>query len=299
MATATAADPGRPSFAPRRRHSDLRRAMPTVAWWAICGLIALMFLFPLVMLALTVIKSPGEAAASPPYYIPHHVSLENFKEIGNTSSGIFQYVVNSALVSLGTVAGSVVVATLGGYGFARYRFRGRTALFVVALMTMMVPFQALLTPMYSVLVFLHLQNSLLGLTLVYITFQMPFALFVMRNAFAEVPQEIEDAAAMDGASTLSTLMRVMVPVAKPAIATVALFAFFSAWNEFLAALIFLSDQTRFTLPVFLTTLVTGRLGAINWGVLEAGVVITIVPCLIIFLLLQRYYVRGLVSGAVR
>ncbi|MBV9336295.1 MAG: carbohydrate ABC transporter permease, partial [Solirubrobacterales bacterium] len=95
------------------------------------------------------------------------------------------------------------------------------------------------------------------------------------------------------------LMRVMVPVAKPAIATVALFAFFSAWNEFLAALIFLSDQTRFTLPVFLTTLVTGRLGAINWGVLEAGVVITIVPCLIIFLLLQRYYVRGLVSGAVR
>jgi len=299
MATATAADPGRRSLAPRRRQSELRRAMPAVAWWAICGLIALMFLFPLAMLALTVIKSPGEAAASPPYYIPHHVSLENFNEIGNTGSGIIQYVLNSALVSLGTVVGSVIVATLGGYGFARYRFRGRTALFVVALMTMMVPFQALLTPMYSVLVFLHLQNSLLGLTLVYITFQMPFALFVMRNAFAEVPQEIEDAAAMDGASTLSTLMRVMVPVAKPAIATVALFAFFSAWNEFLAALIFLSDQTNFTLPVFLTTLVTGHLGAINWGVLEAGVVVTIVPCLIIFLLLQRYYVRGLVSGAVR
>jgi len=163
----------------------------------------------------------------------------------------------------------------------------------------MVPFQALLTPMYSVLVFLHLQNSLLGLTLVYITFQMPFSLFVMRNAFAGVPQEIEDAAAMDGASTLSTLLRVMVPVAKPAVVTVALFAFFSAWNEFLAALIFLSDQARYTLPVFLTTLVVGRLGAVNWGVLEAGVVITIVPCLIIFLLLQRYYVRGLVSGAVR
>ncbi|MBV9839714.1 MAG: carbohydrate ABC transporter permease, partial [Solirubrobacterales bacterium] len=235
----------------------------------------------------------------PPYYLPHHLSGANFKELGNTGSGIVQYVVNSALVSLGTVVGTVVVATLGGYGFARYRFPGRTPLFLVALMTMMVPFQALLTPMYSVLVFLHLQNSLLGLTLVYITFQMPFSLFVMRNAFAGVPQEIEDAAAMDGASTLSTLLRVMVPVAKPAVVTVALFAFFSAWNEFLAALIFLSDQARYTLPVFLTTLVVGRLGAVNWGVLEAGVVITIVPCLIIFLLLQRYYVRGLVSGAVR
>jgi multiple sugar transport system permease protein len=297
--SATTAQAPRRSLAQRPRQWELRRAMPGIAWWTICVLVALMFLFPLAMLVLTVIKTPTEAAATPPYYLPHHVSAANFKELGNTGSGILQYVLNSGLVSIGTVVGSVVVATLGGYGFARYRFPGRTLLFLVALMTMMVPFQALLTPMYSVLVFLHLQNSLVGLTLVYITFQLPFALFVMRNAFSAVPQEIEDAAAMDGASTLTTLLRVMVPVAKPAIATVALFAFFSAWNEFLAALIFLSDQTRFTLPVFLTTLVTGKLGAINWGLLEAGVVITIVPCLVIFLILQRYYVRGLVSGAVR
>jgi multiple sugar transport system permease protein len=273
--------------------------MPAAAWWLICGLVALMFLFPLAMVVLTVLKSPSEAAVSPPHYLPQHISAENFKELGRAGSGIWQYIVNSAGVSLGTVVGTVIVATLGGYGFARYRFPGRTALFLVALMTLMVPFQALLTPLYSVLVFLHLQNSLVGLTLVYITFQLPFSLFVMRNAFAGIPQEIEDAAAMDGASTLKTLVRVMVPVAKPAVVTVALFAFFSAWNEFLAALIFLSDQAHYTLPVFLTTLVVGRLGAINWGVLEAGVVITIVPCLVIFLLLQRYYVRGLVSGAVR
>ena len=273
--------------------------MPSVAWWTVCLLIAAMFLFPLAMLALTVIKTPSEAAASPPYYLPHHVSGANFNELTSTGSGILRYVLNSGLVSAGTVVGTLIVATLGGYGFARYRFPGRTMLFIVALMTMMVPFQALLTPMYSVLVFLHLQNSLAGLTLVYITFQLPFSLFVMRNAFASVPQEIEDAAAMDGASTLGTLLKVMVPVVKPAVVTVALFAFFSAWNEFLAALIFLSDQANYTLPVFLTTLVTGHLGAINWGVLEAGVVITIVPCLVIFLILQRYYVRGLVSGAVR
>ncbi len=297
--TATAVRPHRHSTFFRPRSWEMRRAMPTVAWWVVCLLIAAMFLFPLAMLALTVVKTPSEAAASPPYYLPHHISGANFKELANTGSGILRYVVNSGLVSLGTVVGTLVVAILGGYGFARYRFPGRGVLFIVALMTMMVPFQALLTPMYSVLVFLHLQNSLVGLTLVYITFQLPFSLFVMRNAFASVPQEIEDAAAMDGASTLGTLLRVMVPVVKPAVVTVALFAFFSAWNEFLAALIFLSDQAQFTLPVFLTTLVTGRLGAINWGVLEAGVVITVVPCLVIFLILQRYYVRGLVSGAVR
>lgn len=293
--SATTATLGR-SRSPRRR-CLLRQAMPDVAWWAICGLIALMFLFPLAMVVLTVLKTSSEAAASPPHYLPHHLSGQNFRALSDAD--IWKYVINSAGVALGTVVGTVVVATLAGYGFARYRFPGRSLLFLGSLMTLMVPFQALLTPLYSVLLFLHLANSLIGLTLVYITFQLPFSLFVMRNAFAEIPQEIEDAAAMDGASTLSTLRRVMVPVAKPAVVTVALFAFFSAWNEFLAALIFLSDQSRYTLPVFLTTLVTGKLGAINWGLLEAGVVITIVPCLVIFLLLQRYYVRGLMSGAVR
>ncbi len=287
-----------PHPAPKlRRRSLLRQTMPDLAWWAVCGLAALLFLFPLAMVVLTVFKTSTEAAASPPHYLPHHLSGQNFRALSNAD--IWSYVLNSAVVSLGTVVGTVLVATLAGYGFARYRFPGRSLLFLGTLLTLMVPFQALLTPLYSVLVFLHLQNSLIGLTLVYITFQLPFSLFVTRNAFAEIPQEIEDAAAMDGASTLATLRRVMVPVAMPAVVTVALFAFFSAWNEFLAALIFLSDQSRYTLPVFLTTLVTGKLGAINWGLLEAGVVVTIVPCLAIFLLLQRYYVRGLMSGAVR
>jgi multiple sugar transport system permease protein len=283
----------------RARRASLRAYMPAVAWWAVCLIVAALFLAPLVMVLLTAFKTPAEAAASPPHFWPHHFSLKNFSELGSTGAGILRYVLNTAIVSLGTVLGTVALATLGGYGFARFRFRGSNALFLVVLGTLMVPFQALLTPLYSVLHVLHLQNSLLGLTLVYITFQLPFALFVMRNAFSGVPRELEDAAAIDGAGVLATLVRVLVPVVKPAVVTVALFAFFSAWNEFLAALIFLSDQARYTLPVFLTTLVTGRLGAINWGVLEAGVVITMIPCIVIFLLLQRYYVRGLVAGAIK
>jgi multiple sugar transport system permease protein len=277
----------------------LRRSMPALAWWTVCVIVALLFLAPLVMVLLTAFKTPAEAAASPPHFLPRHISLHNFSALGSTGAGILRYVLNTAIVALGTVLGTLVLATLGGYGFARYRFRGSGVLFLVVLGTLMVPFQALLTPLYSVLHTLHLQNSLLGLTFVYITFQLPFALFVMRNAFAGLPRELEDAAALDGAGPLTTLARVLVPVARPAVVTVALFAFFSAWNEFRAALIFLSDQARYTLPVFLTTLVSGRLGAIDWGVLEAGVVITMLPCVVIFLVLQRYYVRGLAAGAVK
>jgi multiple sugar transport system permease protein len=203
------------------------------------------------------------------------------------------------VVSLGTTLGTCLVATLAGYGFARFRFPLRGPLFGVVLVTLMVPFQAILTPLYMVMQTLHLQNTLAGLVLVYITFQLPLSVFLMRNSFAAVPRALEDAAALDGCGSFATLWRVMLAVVRPGLVTVALFAFFSAWNEFLAALVLLSDDAHYTLPIFLTTLVTGRLGAIQWGVLEAGVVVTMIPCVALFLLLQRYYVKGLISGAVK
>jgi multiple sugar transport system permease protein len=114
------------------------------------------------------------------------------------------------------------------------------------------------------------------------------------------PPAMEDAARLDGAGTMRALFSVMMPIVLPGIITTALFAFFASWNEFLAALILLSDQTKFTLPVLLTTLQTGQLGTLNWGILEAGVVVTMIPCIIIFfLLLQRYYVKGMTAGAVK
>jgi multiple sugar transport system permease protein len=276
-----------------------RRRMPRAAWYTICVLVAAMMLFPLVMLVLTSVKTPAEAAASPPTYLPSRISFQNFADLSANSGGLLRYVLNSVLVALGTVLGVVVLSTLGGYGFARYEFPGRNVLFIVILSTLMIPFQAILTPLFLVLAKVNLTNSLLGLTLVYITFQLPFALFLMRNSFSQVPQALEDAARLDGAGTMRALFSVMMPIVRPGIITTALFAFFASWNEFLAALILLSDQTKFTLPVLLTTLQTGQLGTLNWGILEAGVVITMIPCIIIFLLLQRYYVKGMTAGAVK
>jgi multiple sugar transport system permease protein len=188
---------------------------------------------------------------------------------------------------------------LAGYGFGRFSFRGNSALFITILATMMIPFQAILTPLYVVLFRLHLINSLFGLIIVYTTFQMPFSVFLMKNSFAQVPKEIEEAALIDGSGTLLMLFKVMLPLVAPGIATVALFAFFSSWNEFLAALILISDNSKYTLPVLMQNLITQKFGAMDWGMLEVGVFVTIIPCIVVFLLLQRYYVQGLLAGAVK
>lgn len=282
-----------------RRSPAVRRGLPTWAWWTVCSLIAVMFLAPLAALLVTVVKTPQQAAQSPPSYLPDGVSGENFSALAAGGAGLWTYVGNTVLVSAGTVVLTVVVATLAGYGFARFRFPLRGPLFGAVLLCMMVPFQAILTPLYMVLRFLHLQNSLLGLVLVYATFQMPISVFLMRNSFERIPAALSESAQIDGCSSLATLWRVLLPVVRPGAISVALFAFFSAWNEFLAALVLLSDDAHFTLPIFLSTLVSGRLGAIEWGVLEAGVLVTMVPCVVIFLLLQRYYVKGLVAGSVK
>lgn len=283
----------------RARRPRAQGRMPTWAWWTVCSLIAVMFLLPLVALLVTVVKSPEAASASPPSYLPDGVSGENFAALTDSREGLWRYVLNTFVVSCGTVLLTVTVATLAGYGFARFRFPMREALFGTVLLCMMIPFQAILTPLYMVLRFLDLQNSLLGLVFVYSTFQLPISVFLMRNSFEQIPRALEESAQLDGCTTLSSLWRVLLPVVRPGAVSVALFAFFSAWNEFLAALVLLSDEARFTLPIFLTALASGQLGSIDWGVLEAGVLVTMVPCVVIFLLLQRYYVRGLVAGSVK
>ncbi|MQA12283.1 MAG: ABC transporter permease subunit [Pseudonocardiaceae bacterium] len=275
------------------------RGMPGWAWWVICGLIGIMFLAPVALLLSTVFKTPEAAVQSPPDYLPSQPSAENFSDLGSTGSGVWRYIANTLVVSLGTVGLSVVVSTLAGYGFAHFRVPFGGVLFGTVLLSIMIPFQAILPSLYKLLQFLSLQNSLLGLILVYATFQMPLSVFLMRNSFAQVPVSLVEAAEIDGCSSLGALRRVMLPVVRPGMISVALFAFFSSWNEFLAALVLLSNDDKFTLPIFLTSIATGRLGAIEWGVLEAGVLVTMVPCVLIFLLLQRYYVRGIVAGSLK
>jgi multiple sugar transport system permease protein len=163
----------------------------------------------------------------------------------------------------------------------------------------MIPFQAVLTPLFMELHSMHLLNNLLGLSLFYTTFNLPVGVFVMRNSFLAVPADIVDAAKVDGASVLRTLTSVLRPLVLPGIATTALFAFLFSWTEFLGALSFLTNDNLFTLPVALSNVETGTYGSVNYGLLLAGAVIAMVPCIIVYVALQRYYVRGLLAGALK
>lgn len=231
---------------------------------------------------------------------PRWLRLENYARLFTDDSGIRGYhVLNSLTVAALTVGGTLLVATLGGYAFGRFEFPGRDALFLVTLAILMVPYATILIALYVLLGWIGLQDSLLGLSLVLIMFQLPFAIFMMRNSFAAVPRELEESAQVDGASSLGVLLRVMLPAVRPGLVTVALFAFLSSWSEFFAPLILLNSTDRFTMTLAVVNMRTATFGAIDYAALEAGVTLMAVPCLLLFMVLQRSYVRGFMSGALR
>ncbi len=259
-----------------------------------------LFVAPLLWAALSSLKPAAEARQPPiPPWPTTGVTLENYRSLGAYGAGFWVHAGNSLLVSALTVVLTCAVSLLAGYGFSRFRFPFRNTLFFLVIATIFVPFQSILTPLFVLLSRVGLQDSLFGLVLVYVTLQLPFSVFMMRNAFDAVPQEVEEAARVDGASVLGTLVRVMVPLVWPGVVTVAMFAFLAAWNEFLAALIFLSDESRYTLPILVAAVRSGRFGTVDWGAVQAGVTVMMVPCILLFLVLQRHYIRGLTAGAVK
>ncbi|GAA1369875.1 carbohydrate ABC transporter permease [Catellatospora chokoriensis] len=226
--------------------------------------------------------------------------LENYDRLFTSDNGIrVHHVVNSLTVSALTVAGTLLVATLGGYAFGRFRFPGRDLLFLLTLAILMVPYATILIALYVLLGWIGLQDSLIGLSLVLIMFQLPFSIFMMRNSFEAVPRELEESAQVDGCNSVSTLLRIMLPAVKPGLVTVGLFAFLTSWSEFFAPLILLNSTDRFTTTLAVVNMRTASHGSIDYAALEAGVVFMAVPCLLLFAFMQRSYVRGFTSGALK
>jgi multiple sugar transport system permease protein len=207
------------------------------------------------------------------------------------------YLFNSLVVSLLTVALTLLLSLLSGYSFSRFRFPGKNGLFLVVLGILMVPYATLLIPLYVLLNQVGLSNSLVGVALVLTVFQLPFSIFMMRISFESIPREMDEAAMVDGCSTFSALWRVLIPAVKPGLITVGLFAFLAAWNDFFAPLILINDSNRMTLPLAVSNLRGQVQGVVDYGATEAGVVVLALPCILLFLILQRHYVRGFMSGA--
>ena len=267
---------------------------------AVCIAICTVMLLPLALSFFASVKPTAEAAASPPTYYPHGLSLDSYQRLWTYQEGLPTYLANSLGTALLTIALTLLLTVPAAYALARFPIPGKEVIFVVLLLALIVPYQALLTPMFLMFAKMGLTNSLLGLAVLHTAIQLPFSLYILRNSFSAVPRELEEAAIMDGASSWQALRRVFVPSTVPAIVTVALFAFIMSWNEFLGALVVMSRSSKFTLPLILATSRTETsLGGTDWGMLQAGIAISIIPCVLVYLLLQRYYVSGLMSGAVK
>ena len=277
-----------------------RRAAPAayLAAAACFGVIAIMSA-PIVLSFLASIKTPEDASAVPPHYLPRALSLANYFKVIHYQAGLATYVGNSALVALMTIVACIALAAPAGYGLARFTMRGKEVAFLMLLAPIMIPYQAILTPLYLDFAKVGLVNSRVGLAIVHTILQLPFSIYLMRNSFEAIPREIEEAAMIDGCSAGRRLTYIFLPLAVPGLVTVALFAFINSWNEFLAALVFMSRESSFTVPILLVSVRSGHHGEVDWGALQASIVISIIPCLAVYLALQRYYISGLLSGGVK
>ena len=266
---------------------------------AVCVALIVIMLWPLVMSFFASIKSPDEAVTPPPNYLPHSLSFENYMSIITYHAGLAVYVGNSLAVAGLTIAFCLILSVPAGYGLARYDVPYKEVMFLFLLASMMLPFQALLVPIYLMFAKIGLTASKLGLAILHTILQLPFSIYLMRNSFEAIPKEMEEAAVVDGATSIFALRRIFLPLVMPGIVTVALFAFITSWNEFLGALILMNKENTFTVPIMMTGVITGQFGSVNWGGLQASVIVSILPCLLVYLLLQRYYISGLLSGAVK
>jgi multiple sugar transport system permease protein len=266
---------------------------------AICVFMITLMLSPVMLSFFSSIKTAEDARASPPTYLPQSLSIENYVKVFEYQAGLWTYVGNSLAVAGLTILLCLLLAVPAGYGLARFRVWGKEVWFILLLAPLMIPYQSLLIPLYLNFSKMGLANSHLGLAMVHTILQLPFSIYLMRNAFEAIPKEIEEAAIVDGSSSLQVLRRIFLPLIVPAVVTVALFAFIASWNEFISALIFMNNERAFTVPIMLVSVRTGRLGAVDWGALQAGVILSILPCILIYVLLQKYYVAGFLNGAVK
>ena len=262
---------------------------------------AAVVLYP-VLLVLKKAFEPGQSFALSPSPVPDEVTFDHFRSLFSaTGAGgeplFLRYALNSALVALGTTLVGMVLATTCAYALSRFRFRGRRLGLTAFLAVQMFPATLLLMPLYVLLDTLGLLSSLVGLVLVYATTAIPFCVWTLKGYFDSLPRELEEAARMDGASPWGVFFKVVLPLARPGLAVTALFSFMTAWNEFILASTFLTEEKSYTLPVLLKSAV-GEYSA-DWGVFAAGAILTSLPVMALFYVLQKYLVGGLTAGSVK
>jgi len=261
---------------------------------------SLVMLGPFYWSVATSFKPPGDIFASPPKWIPNPWTWQNYHDVFKLLP-FPRYFFNSVVVTGSIVGLNIVFDTMAAYAFAKLKFPGRNFLFFFLLLTLMVPFQVNLIPLYRIMVGLHKLNPHLGVN-TYSGIILPgaiqvFGIFLMRQFLQSIPDEVLESARVDGASEFMILRKIVLPLAAPGMATLAIFTFLGAWNDFLWPLIVINQDSLRTLPVGLALL--QQKNTINWGDIMAGTALAAGPMIVVFLMLQRRFIEGLTAGAVK
>jgi multiple sugar transport system permease protein len=286
------AAPPRPSARPGRRR--LRRKAGDAALYTVLLAIAAIMLFPFAWMVATSLTPDAQLFLTPPRLIPSPLQPENYGRIADAFP-IGRFVVNSLVVAVASTVLQVTTSALAAYAFARFAFRGRDGLFLVYLATLMVPLQVTIVPLFIEMRFLGFVNSYPGLILPGIA--SAFGTFLLRQAFLNLPRELEEAAFIDGAGHWTVFRRIVVPLSLPALATFGVFAFMASWNSFLWPLVVTSSQDLMTLPVGLSNL-QGRYET-AWNLVMAGATVSVIPILAVYIVAQRHVVRGVALSGLK
>ncbi len=263
--------------------------------------VCILSLVPLLWLLSTALKGRSENIfAYPPIFIPRDFTLDNFKEVLKLVP-IVKYVINSFIVAISTVFLNVILSALAAYPLARMNFKGKKIAFFSILATIMVPFQTIMLPVYIITLKLHLcdnYSDLMG----YLGLIMPFAvnafgIFLLRQAFLTIPKEIEESAVIDGCNSFQIFYKLLLPMIKPSLALLAIFTFIGSWGEFLWPSIILTNENLYTLPVGINNLSSAF--SADYRLVAAGSIVSIIPIIIFFLALQKYFISGTTEGAVK
>jgi multiple sugar transport system permease protein len=274
-----------------------RRRLPFSPWHLVLIPATVVLLFPFAWLLITSVETPAEALHFPPVLAPHVLRFANYGDALATAPFV-RFFINSAVVAVTTVLSNLVLCSLAGYAFARFRFLGRTALFAVIMATLMVPFQVTMIPQFIITKWLGVHVlAAVGIdhigALILPNAATAFGIFFLRQFFKTLPIEYEESARVDGASRLTVLVRIVLPLATPALATLAALTFLDSWNNFLWPLIAVTSTDQMTLPLGLATFQGAH--QTEWPLLMAANVMSLLPMLLVFFLAQRHFIRSVAA----
>jgi multiple sugar transport system permease protein len=258
--------------------------------------LVVLVVFPFYWMTITSFKGEEQMRSLVSMFWPSPVVLDNYRQLLRKTDFIAWYG-NSIMVAVSSTLLAAAIGTIGAYALARLSFLGRAFMSSAVLITYLVPPSILFIPLYAQMRNLGLADSLAGLIAAYPSFTVPFVTWLLMGYFESIPVELEEAAMIDGATRFGAFRRIILPLAAPGVLAASLYAFTQAWNEFLYALVFITDVKLRTLPVGLSTFITGDV--YGWGYLMAGAVLTTLPVIVAYIYLQRYMVEGLTAGSVK